>query len=61
MIKIVQTLKLNNKYLNPIMENIRKNYICEKQVEKSITGTKKLLKYLRKRDTKENLLFLYLK
>jgi KDO2-lipid IV(A) lauroyltransferase len=38
---------LNNKYLNPIMENIRKNYICEKQVEKSISGTKKLLKYFK--------------
>jgi len=38
---------LNNKYLNPIMENIRKNYICKKQVEKSISGTKKLLKYFK--------------
>ena len=38
---------LNNKYLNPIMENIRKNYICKKQVEKSISGTKKLLKYVK--------------
>lgn len=36
---------LNNKYLNPIMENIRKKYICKKQIPKGISGTKKILKY----------------
>ncbi len=35
---------LNNKYLNPIMENIRKKYICKKQIKKGISGTKELLK-----------------
>ena len=35
---------LNNKYLNPIMENIRKKYICKKQIKKGISGTKNLLK-----------------
>ena len=35
---------LNNKFLNPIMENIRKNYICKKQIKKGISGTKQLLK-----------------
>ena len=34
---------LNNKYLNPIMEKIRKNYICKKQIKKGISGTKKIL------------------
>ena len=38
---------LNNKYLNPIMENIRKKYICRKQIPKGISGTKKLLKYFK--------------
>jgi len=38
---------LNNKYLNTIMEKIRKNYICNKQVKKGIAGTKLLLKYFR--------------
>ena len=39
---------LNNKFLNPIMENIRKNYICKKQIKKGITGTKELLKEFKK-------------
>ena len=34
---------LNNKYLNPLMENIRKKYICRKQIKKGISGTKELL------------------
>ena len=34
---------LNNPYLNPIMEKIRKKYICKKQVKKGISGTKDLL------------------
>ena len=39
---------LNNKYLNKIMETIRRNYICSKQVKKGIAGTKLLLKYFKK-------------
>ncbi len=35
---------LNNKFLNPIMENIRIKYICKKQIKKGISGTKELLK-----------------
>jgi len=35
---------LNNYFLNPIMENIRKKYICKKQIKKGISGTKDLLK-----------------
>ena len=35
---------LNNKFLNPIMEHIRKKYICKKQIKKGISGTKALLK-----------------
>ena len=34
---------LNNKFINPIMENIRKKYICKKQIKKGLTGTKELL------------------
>ena len=36
---------LNNKFLNPIMERIRKKYICRKQIKKGISGTKEILKY----------------
>ena len=35
---------LNNICLNPLMENIRKKYICKKQIKKGITGTKEILK-----------------
>ncbi len=35
---------LNNKFLNPIMEKIRKRYICNKQIKKGVSGTKTLLK-----------------
>jgi Kdo2-lipid IVA lauroyltransferase/acyltransferase len=34
---------LNNKFLNIVMENIRKKYICKNQIKKGISGTKKLL------------------
>tara|TARA_B100000900_G_scaffold140790_1_gene119287 strand:- start:223 stop:1089 length:867 start_codon:yes stop_codon:yes gene_type:complete len=39
---------LNNSFLNPIMEKIRKKYICKKQIKKGITGTKELLKEFKK-------------
>ena len=35
---------LNNKFLNPLMESIRKKYICQKQIQKGISGTKELLR-----------------
>ena len=38
---------LNNHFLNPIMEDIRKKYICKKQIKKGISGTKDLLKYFK--------------
>jgi len=38
---------LNNKFLNPIMENIRKKYICRKQIKKGIYGTKEILKFFK--------------
>ena len=38
---------LNNIFLNPIMEHIRKKHICKKQIKKGISGTKELLKLFR--------------
>ena len=38
---------LNNKFLNLIMEKIRKKYICKNQIEKGISGTKKLLSFFK--------------
>ena len=40
---------LNNTFLNPIMEQIRKRYICKKQIKKGISGTKQLLKHFKKK------------
>ena len=39
---------LNNIYLNQIMENIRKKYICKNQIRKGLGGIKKLIKLKRK-------------
>ncbi len=38
---------LNNQFINPIMENIRKKYICKKQIKKGISGTRDLLEYFK--------------
>ncbi len=38
---------LNNIFLNFIMENIRKKYICKKQIKKGISGTKQLLSFFK--------------
>tara|TARA_B100000035_G_scaffold309779_1_gene316504 strand:+ start:1000 stop:1860 length:861 start_codon:yes stop_codon:yes gene_type:complete len=35
---------LNNVFINPIMERIRKKYICKIQIKKGIGGMKKLIK-----------------
>ncbi len=40
---------LNNIFLNPIMELIRKKYICKNQIKKGIGGLKKLI-YLKKKN-----------
>ena len=38
---------LNNKFLNFVMEKIRKNYICKNQIKKGIAGTKQLLSFFK--------------
>ena len=40
---------LNNKFLNFIMERIRKKYICKNQIKKGISGTKLLLSFFKKK------------
>jgi len=39
---------LNNKFLNYIIEKIRKKYICKNQIKKGIAGTRQLLSYFKK-------------
>jgi KDO2-lipid IV(A) lauroyltransferase len=38
---------LNNKFLNYVMERIRKKYICKKQIKKGFAGTKELLSFFK--------------
>jgi KDO2-lipid IV(A) lauroyltransferase len=38
---------LNNKFLNLIMEKIRKKYICKNQIKKGISGTRQLLSFFK--------------
>jgi len=38
---------LNNKFLNYIMEKIRKKYVCKNQIKKGIAGTRQLLSYFK--------------
>ena len=40
---------LNNKFLNFIMEKIRKNYICKNQIKKGISGTRQILSFFKKK------------
>jgi len=40
---------LNNKFLNFIMERVRKKYICKNQIKKGVSGTKKLLRFFKKK------------
>ena len=40
---------LNNKFLNFIMERIRKKYICKNQIRKGISGTRQLLSFFKKK------------
>ena len=42
---------LNNIFLNKIMENIRKKYICKNQIKKGIGGLKDLIKFYKIKTT----------
>ena len=53
---------LNNIFLNPIMENLRKKYICRNQIPKTIPGQQKYKfgakKLIKKIKNKENIAFM---
>ena len=38
---------LNNFFLNPYMEYVRKNFVCENQIKKGLNGVKEALGYLK--------------
>ena len=39
---------LNNKFLNLIMEYLRKKYICKNQIKKGFKGVREALKFFKK-------------
>ena len=39
---------LNNVFLNPLMEFLRKKYVCSNQIKKGINGVRKAIEYLKK-------------
>jgi len=39
---------LNNYFINPIMEYIRRNYVCKNQIKKGLSGVKDSIKFLKK-------------
>ena len=39
---------LNNIFLNPLMEFLRKKYVCNNQIKKGINGVRESIEYLRK-------------
>ena len=40
---------LNNLFLNPLMEHLRKKYICKNQIKKGINGVRECIEYLKKK------------
>jgi KDO2-lipid IV(A) lauroyltransferase len=41
---------LNNFFLNPFMEYLRKKYICKNQIKKGLYGTRDIIKFLNKKN-----------
>ncbi len=39
---------LNNFFLNPFMEFLRKSYVCENQIKKGLSGVKEALEFMKK-------------
>ncbi len=38
---------LNNFFINPIMEHVRRKYVCKNQIKKGIAGVKSAIKYIK--------------
>ena len=39
---------LNNFFLNPVMEYLRKKYVCKNQIKKGINGLRETIEYIKK-------------
>ena len=38
---------LNNFFINPVMEHVRRKYVCKNQIKKGIAGVKSAIKYIK--------------
>ena len=43
---------LNNIFLNPLMEYLRRKYICKNQIKKGLNGVREAIEFIKK-DTKK--------
>ena len=39
---------LNNYFLNPLMEHLRRKYVCKNQIKKGVSGVREAIEYLKK-------------
>ena len=39
---------LNNYFLNPLLEYLRRKYVCKNQIKKGVSGVRKAIEYLKK-------------
>ncbi len=42
---------LNNFFLNPFMEHVRKKYVCKKQIRKGLKGVKEIIQYINEKNS----------
>ena len=40
---------LNNFFINPLMEHLRKKYVCKNQIKKGINGVREAIEYIKKK------------
>ena len=41
---------LNNFFLNPLMEHLRKKFVCKNQIKKGLPGVKEVINYIKKKN-----------
>ena len=39
---------LNNYFLNPMMEFLRRKYVCKNQIKKGVSGVREAIEYIKK-------------
>ena len=42
---------LNNLFLNPFMEHVRRKYVCKQQIQKGLKGVKEIIQYINQKNS----------